>query len=32
VSLLLVLPVALLLFALKVRWARSRSPHYHPEP
>jgi len=32
VSLLLVLPVALLLFALKIRWARSRSSHYHPEP
>lgn len=32
VSLLVVLPTALLLFALKVRWARSRSSHYHPQP
>ena len=32
VSLLIVLPVALLLLALKVRWARSRSPHFHPRP
>jgi len=30
VSLLVVLPVALVLLALKVRWARGRSPHYHP--
>ena len=30
VSLLLVLPSALYLLVLKVRWARSRSHHYHP--
>ncbi|MCA8976934.1 MAG: PrsW family intramembrane metalloprotease [Planctomycetes bacterium] len=30
VSLLLVLPAAITLLALKVRWARARSPHYHP--
>lgn len=30
ISLLVVLPAALVLFALKVRWARARSPRYHP--
>ena len=30
VSLLLVLPTALLLLAAKVRWARSRSAEFHP--
>ncbi|MCR9246310.1 MAG: PrsW family intramembrane metalloprotease [bacterium] len=30
VSLILVLPTALYLLVLKLRWARSRSPHYHP--
>lgn len=31
-SLLVVLPAALLLLALKVRWARGRSPDWHPRP
>lgn len=30
VSLILVLPTALYLLVLKIRWARSRSHHYHP--
>lgn len=30
VSLIIVLPTALYLLALKIRWARSRSPQYHP--
>ncbi|MFT4512025.1 MAG: hypothetical protein ACI89X_000649 [Planctomycetota bacterium] len=31
ISLLLVLPVALMLLLVKLRWVRRRSHHYHPQ-